>query len=134
MQELSKVEKNSPHYYGDHIIQDISPKKLFELMLNEEYVLMDIRDERSYFYAHIPGAIHVPINDFHKSENQTIFNSNQQVIIYCYVGVSSLRAIETIVDMGYSSEIFFHLKGGIARWNTEGFIVVNTPAEIKLDV
>lgn len=134
MQELLKVEESFPHYYGDLMIQEILPKEMFTLMKKNRVAIIDIRDERSYFYGHIPGAIHMFIDDIHKPENQEIFRKNKRIIIYCYIGIDSLETIETIIDMGYDPDKFFNLKGGIARWNTEGFIVVNTPSEIKLDV
>ncbi len=134
MQELLKVEESFPHYYGDLMIQEILPKEMFTLMKKNRVAIIDIRDERSYFYGHIPGAIHMFIDDIHKPENQEIFRKNKRIIIYCYIGIDSLEAIETIIDMGYDPDKFLNLKGGIARWNTEGFIVVNTPSEIKLDV
>lgn len=116
------------------MIQDLLPKELSEKIKNEEVIVIDIRDERSYFYGHIPGAIHIPKSDIHQHEHKEIFDTNKQIVIYCYIGLSSLEVIESLIEVGYDSDKFFNLKGGITQWNTEGYIVVVTPNEIKLDV
>ncbi len=98
------------------MIQEISPKDAFVLMQKKAVTVVDVRDAQSYYYGHIPDAIHVPMSNLAELQN---IPQDKPIIVYCFVGQTSQRAIHIMIEAGYSPEKLLNLKGGIALWNTE---------------
>lgn len=87
----------------------ITAKELSELP-KESYELIDIRDEMSYQYGHLPEAIHVPEEALAAWEPQ---DKTKKVIVYCKKGIASKDAVILLAGKGIEA---YELEGGYLSW------------------
>ena len=78
----------------------------------KECLFVDIRDPGSYRQAHIPGAIH--LNDGNVQEFLQNTAKDQNVVVYCYHGNSSLGATGYFLDNGFKNVA--SMMGGFEAW------------------
>lgn len=90
----------------------ISPQQAEPLLQQQDWQVVDIRDESSYRQSHIPNALHL--------DNQTVAeflqqqNPEQAILVYCYHGHSSLNAAAYLSSQGCSN--VYSLDGGFEQW------------------
>ena len=77
-----------------------------------EYLLLDIRDEMSFGYGHLPEAVNVPLEEL---ENWTPEqkDGDKEVVVYCKRGITSPEAAEALRARGIRT---FSLAGGYLNW------------------
>ncbi|HEX9453450.1 MAG TPA: thiosulfate sulfurtransferase GlpE [Candidatus Binatia bacterium] len=75
-------------------------------------LFVDVRDPGSYRQAHIPGAIH--LNDGNIQEFLQNTAKDQNVVVYCYHGNSSLGAAGYLMENGFSNVA--SMSGGFEAW------------------
>jgi thiosulfate sulfurtransferase len=75
-------------------------------------LFVDIRDPGSYRQAHIPGAIH--LNDGNIQEFLQNTAKDQNVVVYCYHGNSSLGASAFLIENGFTNVA--SMSGGFEAW------------------
>ncbi len=75
-------------------------------------VFVDIRDPGSYQQAHIPGAIH--LHDGNAQEFLQNTDKDQDVIVYCYHGNSSMGATGYFLENGFTNVA--SMMGGFEAW------------------
>ena len=94
---------------GDRKFETIDTNRAVEL-INENAIIIDVREVEEYNREHIPNAINIPL-----SEIDTIsYNKNDTIIVYCQSGMRSLEAVKILADMGYTS--LYNLDGGLLNW------------------
>lgn len=76
---------------------------------SDDYVIIDIRDESSFEYGHIPGAINIP----HDKLPDSALPQNKELYICCRSGLISGEIAENLRGSGYNA---FDLKGGYYEW------------------
>ena len=83
-------------------------KKLDE----QSCVFVDIRDPGSYGQAHIPGAIHLSDGNVQEFLQNTA--KDQNVVVYCYHGNSSMGATAFLIENGFTNVA--SMSGGFEAW------------------
>jgi rhodanese-related sulfurtransferase len=81
----------------------VSPSDLKKLIDsgNEDFVIVDVRDESEYKEGHIPSAINIPAESFAlKSE---VLPKEKRVIVYCNTGGRSYMAYRKLMKLAYPS-------------------------------
>ncbi|CAM4107176.1 adenylyltransferase and sulfurtransferase [Pedobacter westerhofensis] len=93
-------------------IQELSAGEFRELMLDEEYEIIDVRE-----LAELPLApfdhIRVPLSEIRKKVPAL---EKEKIILFCHSGVRSVIAGGLLQEV-YPEKEFFSLKGGILRLN-----------------
>lgn len=96
-------------------MKEISVEELKRLS-DEEYVLIDIRDEGSIIYGGIQGAINIPAPRFLERKDNTIDESilskcpsGRKVVVYCQRGEQSMEVAEILEQEGIEA---YSLHGG----------------------
>lgn len=79
--------------------------------LDEEYILVDIRDEISFEYGHIDGAKNIPLAKI-KGDN-SLLPKDKLVVLCCKSGQISDELAENLRDDGFNA---VNLEGGYYSW------------------
>ena len=91
---------------------EITVQQLYEAA-PEAYVLVDIRDEASYAFGHIPGAVSLPAD---RLQQEYKAYAEKPLLVYCKKGELSIEAVDWLVEQGVEA---FNLKGGYVAWLLE---------------
>lgn len=86
------------------------------LMMNEDALILDVREEDEYDSGHIPGAIRISAVDVAILAPDVILDKEQVILIYCKSGKRSEAAARALCDAGYVNVYDF---GGILSWEGE---------------
>ena len=74
-------------------------------------VLIDVRDEASYTYGTIPGALHVPDLSVRAENGQ--LPGDRKLVLFCMHGTQSLPLAEELQEKGYDA---VSLQDGYGAW------------------
>ena len=83
---------------------------------DEEYIILDAREQYEYDESHIPGAILIPYTEIEDKAEQMLPDKDAQILVYCRSGRRSKIASETLANLGYTNVKEF---GGIIDWPYE---------------
>lgn len=92
--------------------QEITVSEL-SLWKKGSYTLIDVRDEMSYAYGHLPEAIHISFEQLEKSLSEL---SGSRLVVYCKKGEISVEAVKLLREKGIEA---YNLKGGYIAWLME---------------
>ncbi|MBA4164490.1 MAG: rhodanese-like domain-containing protein [Erythrobacter sp.] len=81
--------------------------------------LIDVRSDREVAEGMIPGAEHIPIDQFDPARLD--LSDGRAVVFYCHSGRRSARAAEQLSNLTGKKER--HLDGGIEAWQAAGLPV-----------
>ena len=94
--------------------QRISVAQAIQL-LEQQAVIVDIRDEQSFAQGHIAGAIHLTNTSLGQFMREHDFE--QPVVVVCYHGNSSQGAAQYLAQQGF--ETVFSMDGGFEAWRQQ---------------
>jgi len=95
---------------------DITAKQLKERIndkSDDNFIIVDVRDDASYDEAHITGAINIPLNQLGYSFFS--LDKTKDIIVYCFTGVTSQVACQILVNAGFKD--VYNMTGGIKAWD-----------------
>jgi rhodanese-related sulfurtransferase len=83
--------------------------------------VVDVRNLAAFDQAHIPQAVHIPIEELEDRIGE--LDGNNTIVLYCLSpnDALSLQAAMTLYRAGFSQVSV--LKGGIQKWYSEGYPV-----------
>ena len=89
---------------------------MFEITLDEfsklnkkDCLIVDIRNELSFEYGKIDGAVNIPLENF----NEELLDKSKKIILYCKSGIISVDLAEKLSEKGYDA---LSLKDGYIGW------------------
>ena len=89
---------------------------MFEITLDEfnklnssDCLIVDIRNELSFEYGKIDGAVNIPLENF----NEDLLDKSKKIILYCKSGIISVDLAEKLSEKGYDA---LSLKDGYIGW------------------
>lgn len=95
---------------------EVTVKELAALVTARRVVVVDTRDDFSYRRAHLPTAIHVPVEQL-GAKGPELKRAGRPIIVYGRTGADSEAAGKTARDLGLPAA---HLKGGLLEWEGDG--------------
>ena len=108
------------------IFEDITPKEAYELIEkndgNENFVIVDVRTPEEFAGGHIEGAILIDFNSQNFRDEIGELDKNVTYLHYCRTARRSSLALDVMEDLGFTE--VYNMKGGIVRWEEEGYPVV----------
>jgi len=94
----------------------ILPQTLKQMMDEEQdFVLLDVREQHEYKMAHIEGTKLIPIGQI--PHRVAELNPYDEIVVYCHHGIRSLDATYLLQQIGFKR--VSSLVGGIDRWSRE---------------
>ena len=91
--------------------REISVQEL--AVYDNSYMLVDMRDDMSYAYGHLPEAVNIPEDAIRADVEQF---AGKKVVIYCKRGEKSVDLVEWLCEQGVDA---VGLKGGYLAWLLE---------------
>ena len=87
-------------------------------LLDEGYVMLDVREPDEYEQGAIPGSMHIPRGTLETSIEQRIPDRNQPLVVMCAGGARSALAVQTLHQLGYTNAV--SMDGGFNGWKDAG--------------
>ncbi len=117
-------DSNSRNSGGPANRGEISPEETRRLAESSDPpVIIDVREKWETTRGCLKGAVHIPLDEIEGSEGKLPDDRARPIIVYCAIGVRSLKALSKLERMGYRN--LYSLTGGISAWAQRGFPVVN---------
>ena len=108
------------------ILEDITPNEAYELIEkndgNENFVIVDVRTPEEYSGGYIKDAINIDFNSENFKDEIGKLDRNVTYLLYCRTARRSSLALDVMEDLGFTN--VYNMKGGIVRWEGEGYLVV----------
>ena len=100
-------------------MKELSSLEAFDLLENQT-LLLDVRekDELAVASYDVKNQLNVPLSEL--EQLFTEIPSDKTVIVACRAGARSARAIQFLIQNGYSEELLINLQGGIMAWEQNG--------------
>lgn len=112
--------KKSSHLY-------IEPHEvLSQVVIGEDnrYILVDIRNDEHYAFAHIPGAIHISYGDTWREEKLNYLPKDKKIIVIDYSGHTASQVAATWNMLGFEA---IPMRYGMAGWSKDRDIIGGSP-------
>ena len=117
--------KKAKRYFAKKLAFTTGPIELNRwLKERKDIKVIDTRDSKSYAKGHIPGAVNLPKEKWHKT---AALDANKANIVYCYSQVCHLAAAAAyeFASAGYP---VLELEGGFDAWKACGLPVAKQAA------
>lgn len=101
--------------------QNIEVEKVKKMMEKNDVKIIDVRLKEDYDKEKIEGALNIFFGDYDFDEQVDELSKDNKYIIYCQVGVGSLKAIGIMEDLGF--EELYNMSGGLKKWKEMGYEV-----------
>ncbi len=97
--------------------KQVSAKEAYEIMgLEEDVIILDVREQEEFDEVHIPGARLLPHTEIIDKAEEVLPDKDELILVYCRSGRRSKLAAESLVSLGYTNVMEF---GGIIDWPYE---------------
>ncbi len=98
-------------------IEEISPIDLkARLDKSDDLIVVDMRQAWEYQSGHIPGAIHMFLQEIPMRFNE--LSKDSTIVFQCWHGNTSLQASRFLIEKGWDAFRVSSLSGGIAGWTS----------------
>lgn len=81
----------------------------------KDFVVVDVRmpKDKKYDLGHVPGAIHIDLNELVKPASLAKLPRNKEIILYCDTGQQQNKAVVALRLLGYEAYV---MKWGYMAW------------------
>jgi len=97
------------------MIKDLIPKQFKDYLLDDEVILVDVREQWEFDICQIKGAILIPMGEIAISYEN--LDKDSKIALYCHSGVRSMHVANFLLSKGFDSVA--NLQGGIDAWAQE---------------
>lgn len=80
-----------------------------------DFVLVDVRTDAEWKAGHLPGAIHIPLNDIPAKASS--LPKNKEIVLYCRTGRRSAQAYSYLASQGFTN--LKNYKGSWTEWSAK---------------
>jgi rhodanese-related sulfurtransferase len=87
------------------------------LRASEPILLLDVREPWEREVAHLPGDVHIPMNDLPRRLAEIVPPPGGVIVAYCHAGVRSLAVAAFLEQAGHPNVL--SLAGGIDAWSCD---------------
>ena len=72
--------------------------ELKEILLEDNYIIIDVRTKEEFDESHLKDALNIPIDEINE---EIELNKSKTILVYCKSGNRSGMAAEALTDLGY---------------------------------
>ncbi len=100
----AKDPVNMAGYAAENVIRGLSHITTWDKVLNREdnFLLLDVRDEEEYRLGHMDGSVNMPLNSLRSRLEE--LPKDQKIIVYCQVGLRGYIADRILTQHGFQAE------------------------------
>lgn len=126
------MKQHSPQFlslvmHAKQHINEITPQELKDRIdQQQDFVLIDVREESEWNTGHIPTAIHLSKGIIERDIEKTIPDASSPIVLYCSGGFRSVLAAYNVHQMGYSN--VESVVSGLQGWRDAGYPLEQTQA------
>ena len=84
---------------------------------NQDFVLVDVREQNEYDMARIPGSILVPLSQLPNRFHELDKYKGKEIVVHCKMGGRSAKAIAFLKQQGFDNLV--NVAGGITGWSDQ---------------
>ena len=84
---------------------------------NEEFVLLDVRENDEYAIAKIDGSVLVPMSELRERLSELDEYRDQRIVVHCHHGGRSMQVVQALRAQGFDQAQ--NMAGGIDQWSLE---------------
>ncbi|MDO4753628.1 MAG: rhodanese-like domain-containing protein [Bacillota bacterium] len=111
--ESSTSSENTEEKGGTGVYTKITAEEAYEMMKNQEVIIVDVRTEAEYKTGFIPNAVLIPNESIGDTPPAELPDKDATILLYCRSGNRSAQAANKLIKMGYTKVYDF---GGINSW------------------
>ena len=82
---------------------------------NDEFILIDVREQHEYDTAKIEGSVLIPLSDFEAGIQK--IDKNADIVVHCKMGGRSANAQGWMLENGYTKVL--NMTAGITAWSND---------------
>ena len=97
------------------MIKDLTPKQFKDYLLDDEVILVDVREQWEFDICQIKGAILIPMGEIAISYEN--LDKDSKIALYCHSGIRSMHVADFLSSKDFESVT--NLQGGIDAWAQE---------------
>jgi len=105
--------------------QNIESKEAYELIQNQNPLILDVRTPGEYVSGHIKDAVLIPVQVLATEYIKIIDHREKPIFLYCRSGNRSVTASTILIKNGFKK--LYNLKGGINDWVKKGYPIEKNP-------
>ncbi len=98
---------------------NIDVQTVAEIKERDDVVVLDVREQWEYDEGHIPGVVHLPMNDVPARLDE--IPTDKTVVLTCRSGNRSGQVTKYLEENGFDN--VHNMQGGIVAWQDAGFDV-----------
>ena len=106
------------------MVKSLKKEKLREMIdKGEDFVLVNVLSEESFWKKHIPGSINIPVHEdgFKEKAKDLLPGKDEKIVVYCasFDCSASPKAAKKLEELGYTN--VYDYEGGIKEWESAGY-------------
>ena len=82
---------------------------------DEDFLLLDVREQAEYNFVHIDGAVLTPLSEIQNRISALEPHRERHIVVHCHKGGRSLQVTQWLRTLGFSS--VQNMTGGIDAWS-----------------
>jgi rhodanese-related sulfurtransferase len=92
------------------------PRQVQAALANDGVLLLDCREAEEVQIAAIPGAVHIPMDQIPRRQNE--LDDDKHIVVFCHHGVRSLSVAVWLKEQAGFEQVS-SMRGGIDAWSRE---------------
>jgi rhodanese-related sulfurtransferase len=100
-------------FIDDMHYRELTPDEALARLQSGQTVVLDVRTWPEWISGHIPGAVHIPLDDLTSRYRE--LDPDAETVVVCAHGIRSAAASQWLLQAGF--ERVANMRHGMSRWN-----------------
>ncbi|MCF6247376.1 MAG: rhodanese-like domain-containing protein [Desulfobacula sp.] len=105
--------------------KNINAKQAFELIQDEDILILDVRTKGEYAKGHIKNSVLIPVQVLNTDYIKIKTYKKSKILIYCRSGSRSVTASKILLKKGFIH--LYNMTGGIKDWSKNSYPIQTSP-------